>query len=131
MYSKSSCYGLNLEQNIKIIFSSDGTTCTNNHDTHGFLLQTRTNARFRRRTHAQGLNMKLVATFHGPTSVSHSITCNLTNDEDIEYLIVARTSVLEAFAILPESLSLQCTFEVWGRISSLKALTYEVHDFVR
>lgn len=70
--------------------------------------------------------MKLTATFLGPTSVSHSIKCNLTDDEDLEFLVVAKTSVLEVFAILPDSLSLQCTFEIWGRISSLNALANKV-----
>ena len=70
--------------------------------------------------------MKLVATFHGPTSVSHSIKCTLEDDEDVEFLVIAKTSILEVFAILPDSLRLQCTLDVWSRISSLNAIRSEV-----
>ncbi|EJC97967.1 uncharacterized protein FOMMEDRAFT_162310 [Fomitiporia mediterranea MF3/22] len=66
--------------------------------------------------------MKAVATFHQPTSVVGSIKTTLTEDEDTEYLVVAKSSILEVFAILPDALRLQCVLEIWGRITSLQAV---------
>ncbi|KAL5524495.1 hypothetical protein ACEPAF_9635 [Sanghuangporus sanghuang] len=69
--------------------------------------------------------MKAVATFHGPTSVVASIKTTLTDDEGLEFLVVAKSSVLEVFALLPDSLRLQCSLEIWGRIISLQSVASE------
>ena len=70
--------------------------------------------------------MKAIATFHHPTSVVGSLKTTLTDDEDTEYLVVAKSSILEVFAILPDALRLQCVLEIWGRITSLQAVPTDV-----
>ena len=72
--------------------------------------------------HPSALAMKAVATFHEPTSVVASVNTTLTDDEDVEFLVVAKSSFLEVFALLPESLRLQCRLEIWGRITSLQTV---------
>ncbi|KAI5118862.1 hypothetical protein M0805_005306 [Coniferiporia weirii] len=69
--------------------------------------------------------MKAVSTFHQPTSVVASLKTTLTGDTDIEHLVVAKTCILEVFAILPDGLHLQHSLEVWGRIASIQAIPIE------
>ncbi|THH03261.1 hypothetical protein EW145_g6399 [Phellinidium pouzarii] len=69
--------------------------------------------------------MKAVATFHRPTSVVDSLRTTLTDDGDVEYLVVAKTCILEVFVILTDALRLQCSLEIWGRITSLQAIPLE------
>ncbi|KLO05927.1 hypothetical protein SCHPADRAFT_917631 [Schizopora paradoxa] len=66
--------------------------------------------------------MKVVNTYHSPTSVSHSLKCCLTADPQLEHLVVVRCNELDVYAILADGLRLQCTLDVWGRVTSLKAL---------
>lgn len=65
--------------------------------------------------------MKVVNTYHSPTSVTFSLKCRLTADPDLEFLVVARSNELDVFAILVDGLRLRCTLDVWGRVTSLKA----------
>ncbi|KAH8114589.1 mono-functional DNA-alkylating methyl methanesulfonate N-term-domain-containing protein, partial [Phellopilus nigrolimitatus] len=69
--------------------------------------------------------MKAVATFHQPTSVIDSLKTTLTDDEDVEHLVIAKASIIEVFAVLPDALRLQCSIEIWGRITSLQAVPTE------
>lgn len=69
--------------------------------------------------------MKVVSTYHSPTSVAFSVRCFLTADSELEFLVVARTSALDLYAVLPDELQLQSSFDVWGRITSLKVLADE------
>lgn len=70
--------------------------------------------------------MKFVATFSQPTSVVDCFCTTLTDGDDVAYLAVARPSIVEIFAVLPDALALQCKFDVWGRIVSLHPLPVKV-----
>ncbi|TDL17702.1 hypothetical protein BD410DRAFT_901246 [Rickenella mellea] len=67
--------------------------------------------------------MKVVSTYHAPSSISHSVKCSFTQDRNMEFLVVAKVNKLDVYALLPEGLSLQCTLDVWGRITSLHAIS--------
>ncbi|CCM01903.1 uncharacterized protein FIBRA_03974 [Fibroporia radiculosa] len=64
--------------------------------------------------------MRVVATFHHPSSVVQSLKCNLTQDQ--EHLIVAKVNRLEVFSLRSSGLHFECSLEIWGRIVSLKAI---------
>ncbi|KAI0027623.1 mono-functional DNA-alkylating methyl methanesulfonate N-term-domain-containing protein [Vararia minispora EC-137] len=64
--------------------------------------------------------MKVVATFHPPSSVVGSAACHLSTDKDVHHLVVATSSRLEVYVAADEGLRLLCSTEIWGRIVSLK-----------
>ncbi|KZT11975.1 uncharacterized protein LAESUDRAFT_746751 [Laetiporus sulphureus 93-53] len=64
--------------------------------------------------------MRVVATFHQPSSVSHSVKCNLTPDQ--EHLVVAKSNRLEVFSLQPEGLRRECGLDIWGRVVALRAV---------
>ncbi|KAA1475747.1 hypothetical protein DENSPDRAFT_842582 [Dentipellis sp. KUC8613] len=66
--------------------------------------------------------MKVVSTFHQPSSVAASVRCHLTGDKTLVHLVVAKTNRLEVYSARPEGLHHECTAEVWGRVASLKVL---------
>jgi DNA damage-binding protein 1 len=68
------------------------------------------------------LAMKILSTFIQPASVVSSVKANLIHDSDLEYLVIAKTSCVEVFAILSDQLHLACTLEIWGRITSLETI---------
>lgn len=70
--------------------------------------------------------MKVVSTFHAPSSVAASVKCSLT--PDAEHLVVAKTNRLEVFSLQPEGLKLECTHEFWGRVISVKAFPKDVRS---
>ncbi|KAL0960839.1 hypothetical protein HGRIS_005855 [Hohenbuehelia grisea] len=65
--------------------------------------------------------MKLVTTFHQPSSVLCSVKCRLST-RDLEHLVVARPNRVEVYSLQTDGLNLECTHEVWGRALSLRAL---------
>ncbi|TFY70381.1 hypothetical protein EVG20_g2619 [Dentipellis fragilis] len=66
--------------------------------------------------------MKVVSTFHQPSSVAASVRCRLTGDKTLVHLVVAKTNRLEVYSARPEGLHRECTADVWGRVASLKVL---------
>lgn len=66
--------------------------------------------------------MRVVATFHPPSAVEHSIKCNLTNDAEVEHLVVAKSNRLEVYSLQPQGLQRECSLEIWGHIVSLRAI---------
>lgn len=70
--------------------------------------------------------MKLIATYSQPTSVVDCFCTTLTEDEQLEYLVIARPSSVEVHAVLPDALALQGSFDVWGRVVSVHSLPVEV-----
>ncbi|TFY79541.1 hypothetical protein EWM64_g4471 [Hericium alpestre] len=66
--------------------------------------------------------MKVVTTFHAPSSVTASVSCHLTQDDSLSHLVVAKTNALEVFEARPEGLHHVHRAEIWGRIVSLKVL---------
>ena len=71
---------------------------------------------------ACSLIMKVVSTFFQPSSVVASVKANLISDNELEHLVIAKTDRIEVYELLPDRLNLECTLEVWGRITSLQVL---------
>jgi DNA damage-binding protein 1 len=65
--------------------------------------------------------MKLVATFHNPSSVVDSLKCRLTEQSD-ESLVVAKADRVDVFALKPEGLQHKCSLGIWGRITLMRAV---------
>ncbi|KAF7299245.1 CPSF-A domain-containing protein [Mycena indigotica] len=67
--------------------------------------------------------MKLVSTFHQPTSVVYSLKCNLSS-EPVEYLVQAKLNSLEVASIQPHGLQRECRWESsGGNILSVKSVS--------
>ncbi|THH31175.1 hypothetical protein EUX98_g3000 [Antrodiella citrinella] len=66
--------------------------------------------------------MKLVTTFHSPSSVTSSLTCILTPDTEFGHLVVAKTNRIEVSAITGEGLRQECDLEIWGRVLTIRAV---------
>ncbi|KAL1748361.1 mono-functional DNA-alkylating methyl methanesulfonate N-term-domain-containing protein [Schizophyllum fasciatum] len=71
--------------------------------------------------------VKLVTTFHAPSSVIASVKCKLTPG-DVEHLVVAKMSRLEVFSLQPEGLCLESTLDIWGSVCSVKAVGRTADD---
>ncbi|KAH9841501.1 mono-functional DNA-alkylating methyl methanesulfonate N-term-domain-containing protein [Rhodofomes roseus] len=64
--------------------------------------------------------MRVVATFHQPSSVVSSARCSLTADQ--EFLVVGKTNRIEVFSLQADGLRKECSLEIWGRVVAVKAL---------
>ncbi|KAJ6557241.1 CPSF A subunit region-domain-containing protein [Mycena vulgaris] len=65
--------------------------------------------------------MKIVSTFHQPSSVICSLKCHLTS-AGLEHLVVAKLNGLDVYSIQPEGLKHECRWNVWGNILSVKSV---------
>ncbi|KIL67911.1 hypothetical protein M378DRAFT_185481 [Amanita muscaria Koide BX008] len=65
--------------------------------------------------------MKIVTTFHHPSSVLTSVKCQL-GSRDTEHLIVGKLNKLVVYSIQPHGLQKECSVDVWGKVLSLKAI---------
>ncbi|KAL1677809.1 mono-functional DNA-alkylating methyl methanesulfonate N-term-domain-containing protein [Schizophyllum commune] len=65
--------------------------------------------------------VKLVTTFHAPSSVISSVKCKLVPG-DVEHLVVAKMSRLEVFSLQPSGLRSESSLEIWGSVCSVKAV---------
>ncbi|KAJ6584701.1 CPSF A subunit region-domain-containing protein [Mycena capillaripes] len=65
--------------------------------------------------------MKIVCTFHQPSSVLCSLRCHLTSTGP-EHLVVAKLDGIDIYSVLPEGLQHQCRWDVWGNILSVKSV---------
>ncbi|KAJ7505532.1 CPSF A subunit region-domain-containing protein [Mycena galericulata] len=65
--------------------------------------------------------MKIVSTFHQPSSVLCSLKCHLTS-AGIEHLVVAKLNGLEVYSVQSEGLKHECNWDVWGNILSVKSV---------
>ncbi|OBZ68977.1 DNA damage-binding protein 1 [Grifola frondosa] len=72
--------------------------------------------------------MRVVATFHPPSSVTRSLKCHLTTDPAVEHLVVARINRLEVHSLQPDGLRHECSLEVWGRIVALRSIPTNDND---
>ncbi|KAF9236524.1 CPSF A subunit region-domain-containing protein [Melanogaster broomeanus] len=66
--------------------------------------------------------MKLVATFHPPSSVLDSLKCTLADELGSEFLIVAKLNRVDIYSVQPEGLSHEQGIEIWGRIRAVKSV---------
>ncbi|KAL6302826.1 mono-functional DNA-alkylating methyl methanesulfonate N-term-domain-containing protein [Sparassis latifolia] len=69
--------------------------------------------------------MRVVATFHQPSSVVQSLKCRLTPDDSVEHLVVAKVNRLEVFSLQPEGIRRECVLEIWGRVVALRSVPVE------
>lgn len=73
--------------------------------------------------------MKVVTTFHKPSSVLSSVKCRLVSGSDLEFLVVAKLDRLDVYSLQLEGIKLETTLEIWGRIIAIKAVSVEVSGF--
>jgi hypothetical protein len=66
--------------------------------------------------------MRIVSTFHPPSSVTDAIKCRLTSDRSLVHLVVAKSNRLDVYSVQPSGLSHECGTEIWGRIVVVKAI---------
>ncbi|TFK48656.1 hypothetical protein OE88DRAFT_1663726 [Heliocybe sulcata] len=64
--------------------------------------------------------MRVVATFHAPSSVVASVKCKLS--PEAEHLVVAKPDRIEVHSLNEDGLRHECTLEIWGRVLSVKEL---------
>lgn len=82
--------------------------------------------------------MKIVTTFHQPSSVLASLKCRLSIC-DVEHLIVAKLNRIEVFSLQPTGVRLECSLEISGKVTAVKAIPIPVRfscvrfasDFIR
>ncbi|KAJ7043868.1 mono-functional DNA-alkylating methyl methanesulfonate N-term-domain-containing protein [Mycena alexandri] len=65
--------------------------------------------------------MKIVSTFHQPSSVLSSLKCQLTST-GVEHLVVAKLDGIEVYSVEPEGLKHQCRWNVWGNVLAVKSV---------
>lgn len=66
--------------------------------------------------------MRIVSTFHQPSSVTDAIKCRLTSDRSLVHLVVAKSNRLDVYSVRSSGLSHECGTEIWGRIVVVKAI---------
>ncbi|KAI0061660.1 hypothetical protein BV25DRAFT_1857049 [Artomyces pyxidatus] len=66
--------------------------------------------------------MKVVSTFHPPSSVTGSVRCHLTSDGNLDHLVVVKTNRVDVYSAQPDGLRHECGTEIWGRISTVRAV---------
>ncbi|KAH0586144.1 hypothetical protein H2248_007410 [Termitomyces sp. 'cryptogamus'] len=65
--------------------------------------------------------MKIVTTFHQPSSVQASVKCQLSS-RDLEHLVVAKSNRLDVYSLQSHGLEHQCGLELRGIVASLKSV---------
>ncbi|KIK96855.1 hypothetical protein PAXRUDRAFT_10541 [Paxillus rubicundulus Ve08.2h10] len=66
--------------------------------------------------------MKVVATFHPPSSVVDSLKCTLADEFGSEFLVVAKLNKVDIYSIQPGGLHHEQGIEIWGRIRAVKSV---------
>ena len=69
--------------------------------------------------------MKVVTTFHQPSSILSSIKCRLST-RDTENLIVAKLNKVIVYSIQPHGLRKECSADVWGKVLTIKVIPIPV-----
>ena len=75
--------------------------------------------------------MKLVSTFHPPSSVLDSLKCTLADEHGSEFLVVAKLNRVDIYSLQPEGLRHEQGIEIWGRIRTVKAVpivVFHIHS---
>ncbi|KAF8635825.1 hypothetical protein AX15_000024 [Amanita polypyramis BW_CC] len=65
--------------------------------------------------------MKVVATFHQPSSVLSSVKCHL-GSKDVEHLIIGKLNRVIVYSIQPHGLQKECSVDIRGKALCLKAV---------
>ncbi|KAI0304406.1 CPSF A subunit region-domain-containing protein [Multifurca ochricompacta] len=66
--------------------------------------------------------MRIVSTFHQPSSVTDAIKCHLTSDTFLIHLVVAKSNRLDIYSVQQNGLRYECGTEIWGRIVVVRAI---------
>ncbi|KAF9219239.1 hypothetical protein BS17DRAFT_431256 [Gyrodon lividus] len=66
--------------------------------------------------------MKVVATFHPPSSVLDSLKCTLADQHGSEFLVVAKLNRVDIYSIQREGLHHEQGIEIWGRIRTIRSV---------
>lgn len=69
--------------------------------------------------------MKIVTTFHQPSSVISSLKCQLSS-RGLEHLVVAKFHRIDVYALQPDGLEHKCGLEIWGKVLSIKGVPIAV-----
>jgi DNA damage-binding protein 1 len=70
--------------------------------------------------------MRVVSTFHPPSSVTDAVKCRLTADSSLIHLAVTKPDRLDIYSVQPSGLRHECGTEIWGRIVTVKAIPAQV-----
>ncbi|KAF9463019.1 CPSF A subunit region-domain-containing protein [Collybia nuda] len=65
--------------------------------------------------------MKIVTTFHQPSSVFSSVRCQLSS-RDLDHLVVAKLNRIDVYSLQPNGLQHECGLEIWGKVLVVKAV---------
>jgi len=71
--------------------------------------------------------MKIVATFHQPSSVLASVKCRLSIS-NVEHLVVAKLNRIEVFSLQPTGVKFECSLEIFGKVTAVKAIPIPVRS---
>lgn len=66
--------------------------------------------------------MRVISTFHPPSSVTDAIKCRLTTDSSLIHLAVTKPNRLDIYSVQPSGLRHECGTEIWGRIVTVRAI---------
>ncbi|KAG6333787.1 hypothetical protein ID866_5298 [Astraeus odoratus] len=66
--------------------------------------------------------MKVVATYHPPSSVVDSVKCTLADNDGSEFLIVAKLNRVDFYSIRPDGLHHENGLEIWGRVRAVRSV---------
>lgn len=69
--------------------------------------------------------MKIVTTFHHPSSVLASLKCRLSA-RDVEHLVVANLNRIQVYSLQPTGVNQECSLEIYGKVAALKAIAIPV-----
>ena len=70
--------------------------------------------------------MRVVSTFHPPSSVVDAIKCRLTADRSLIHLAVTKPNRLDIYSVQPSGLRHECGEDIWGRIVTVRAIPAKV-----
>ncbi|KAI9512431.1 CPSF A subunit region-domain-containing protein [Russula earlei] len=72
--------------------------------------------------------MRVISTFHPPSSVTDAIKCHLTSDASFIHLVVSKPNRLDVYSVQPSGLRYECGTEIWGRIVTVRAVPTHQHS---
>lgn len=70
--------------------------------------------------------MRVVSTFHPPSSVTDAIKCHLTSDHALIHLVVTKSDRLDIYSVQPSGLRYECGAEIWDRVVTVRAIPAQV-----
>ncbi|TFK70374.1 hypothetical protein BDN72DRAFT_542903 [Pluteus cervinus] len=65
--------------------------------------------------------MKIVTTFHQPSSVLDSVKCSLST-HDLDHLVVAKLNRVDVYSLQPHGTQYECGLDIWGKVVCVKAI---------